>query len=82
MTIKQIESIKALIAVILAALVASKVIAPDLSNTLTGIISAALVVYSSFRIVPPQKIHYVDEEDGPDALVDLRPEDEKYGGSA
>ena len=62
MTIKQIESIKAFIAVVLAALVAGKVIAPDLSNTFTAIISAALVVYSSFRIIPPQKIQYVEDE--------------------
>lgn len=63
MTIKQIESIKALIAVVLAALVSSKVIAPDLSNTITGIIAAALVVYSSFRIIPPQKIQYVPDDE-------------------
>lgn len=66
MTIKQIESIKALIAVILAALVSSKVIAPGMSDTLTGIVSAALVVYSSFRIIPPQKITYAEDHPAPE----------------
>jgi hypothetical protein len=60
MTIKQIESIKAFVAVVLSALVASKALTPDLSNTVTGILAAALAVYASFRVIPPQKIQYED----------------------
>jgi hypothetical protein len=72
MTIKQIESIKAFVAVVLSALVASKALTPDLSNTVTGILAAALAVYASFRVIPPQKIQYEEEpvEEFEEAVVD------------
>lgn len=66
MTIKQVESLKALVAVILSALVASKALTPDLSNTISGILAAALAVWASFRIIPPQKITYVEDEFAPE----------------
>lgn len=70
MTIKQLESIKAFVAIVLSALVASKALTPDLSSTITGILAAALAVYASFAVIPPQKIQYPEDTEFEEAYED------------
>ena len=57
MSERQVEAAKGLIASILTALVASKVLTPDLSDTVTAIITAALALYASFRVIPPRNLY-------------------------
>lgn len=63
MNIKQVEAIKGLFAAILTALLAAKVIDPGLSDAITGVLSGALAVYAAFRVIPPQKIEIVPDEE-------------------
>lgn len=57
MSERQVEAAKGLVASVLTALVASKVLTPDLSDTVTAIITAALALYASFRVIPPRNLY-------------------------
>jgi hypothetical protein len=57
MSERQLEAAKGLVASVLSALIASKVLTPDLSDTITGIVTAALALYASFRVIPPRNLY-------------------------
>jgi hypothetical protein len=60
----KIESLKGFVAAALAALVASKVIDPGLSEAITGVVVALLGLYAAFAVVPPKAVS-TDGNDSP-----------------
>lgn len=61
---KKIEACKGFVAAALAALVASKVIDPGLSETITGVVVALLGLYAAFAVVPPKRVSTDNDSPG------------------
>ena len=56
MSEKKIEAIKGLVAVVLAALVSSGVIASGASKTVDGVVVAAIALFAAFSVRPPSSL--------------------------